>query len=815
MFRNYLVIAWRSLLKNKLQTAINIAGLAIGIAGCLTVFLLTDYELGFNKKIEYADRIYRVYTEFKGQFSGLNGGVPTAMPALAANTLQGAEVQCLVQTYSAKVAVPTPQGDALKKLEEQKDLALVGPEYFDLIQNYEWLAGSPYQSLSAPFSVVLTESKARQYFGMKDAREAMGRTLIFSDSLQTTVSGILKDPAFRSDFLFGAFISRQTIAGSFLKEEFQPDVWGSVRSADQFFVKAAPGISAAALESELKPINDRFNEGFSPDSAPGAEQNVFKLQPLAELHFNANLGIFDNSRSPANKSTLYGLMLIAGLLLVIAAINFINLATVQATRRSKETGVRKAIGASRSQLTAQFLVETALITLLALPVATVVSDLSLRYFSEFLPEELNINLLSPALMLFLLSAVAVVTFLAGLYPAFVMSSFDPAFAIKNQQGNIRGGASASLRKGLIVFQFVLAQAFIISALVMGRQMHYAMHKDLGFDQEAVVYFYIDWRTPTAQKLIFQKQLEQLPEVTATSLQNKPPIDMGYQTSILEFDRDSEKVRAEVHFRMVDTGYLGLYDIPLLAGRNLLPADSVKEFLINETFAKVLGYKNATEAVGKLVEYGDKKLPVAGVVQDFHVRSCHHAIPPVALVTNASSAFGVAAKISTAQAMPATLDKLKASWVSVFPGQDFQYFFLNETVEKLYKSETQLSKLINTATGLAIFLSCLGLLGLAFFTVTQRAKEIGIRKVLGASVASVVGLLSKDFLKLVVIALVIASPLAYFFMEKWLSDFAYRIDISWWVFALAGMAAAGVAFLTVGFQSVKAALANPVESLRSE
>jgi ABC-type antimicrobial peptide transport system permease subunit len=811
MFKNHLTTAWRNLRKNKLQAAINIAGLAIGIAGCLTVFLLAKYELRFNSAITHADRIYRVYSEFNGAFSGVNGGVPTGMPALAVNTLQGTDVQCLLETYTAKVRVEAGQGAAPKNLEEQKDIVVAGPEFFDLVQNFEWLAGSPRQALSEPFQVVLTEGKAQQLFGMADATEAMGRTLVVADSLQLTVSGILKAPDFYSDFYFSTFISSQTIHGSFLKEEFPKEEWNSVRSCDQFFIKASEGVSIAALEEQLKPLNERFNAEKEPGEAP----NLFKLQPLSDLHFNQQLGLFDYSRRPVNKATIWGLMLIAGLLLLIAAINFINLATVQATRRSKETGIRKAIGASRGQLTIQFLTETALIALLALPVAIVVSEFALRYFSEFLPAELSMNVLSPGVLLFLLGAVITVTFLAGLYPAFVLSSFLPAFAIKNQLAGAVGRQSARLRKGMIIFQFVLAQAFIIGAMVMGQQLHFVLHKDLGFDKDAVVFFYTQWKTEQSKKVVFQKQLELLPEVKATSVQNKPPIDNGYQTSVLKLRRGDSEVKSEVHFRMVDTAYLRLFGIQLRAGRNLQHADTTRELVVNEAFTREMGLQNPTDAIGELVDYGDKDLPIVGVVRDFHVRSFHHAIPPVALIISPSSAYCVAVKINTAQIKPATLAKIKGVWASVFPGQDFQYFFLNETVGKLYQSEAQLAKLINTATGLAILLSCLGLFGLAFFTVTQRSKEISIRKVLGASVASVVGQLSKDFLILVVAALVIAAPLAYYFMENWLADFAYRIAIPWWVFVLTGLVASSVAFLTVGFQSVKAALANPVESLRSE
>ncbi len=812
MFKNHIKTAWRSLLRHKLQTGINIVGLAIGIAGCLSVFLLADFELSHNKEVLDADRIYRVYTSFNGQFSGVNAGVPTGVEEVAATSVQGTDVQCFLHNYSAEVDVPGEfSSAALKTFKRQDDIVVTGPEFFDLIQNFEWVVGAPRQSLGAPNQVVLTESKAKQYFGFKDVQEAMGRQLIYKDSLYLTVSGILHDPSFRSDFMFNDFISAQTIKGSFLKDEIPIDEWGSVRSADQFFIKTTEGVTKEAMAGLLSPLKERNRK----ESGDDAEDNTeFMLQPLSDLHFNQELGIFDSSPTPAHKATLLGLMLVAGLLLLIAAINFINLSTVQAAQRSKETGVRKVIGASRRQLTGQFLIETALLTLLTIPVAMALSELAMRYFSEFLPKGLGVDFWSAKVILFLLGAVVLVTFLAGLYPSFVMSSFQPAFAIKNQRGGALGKNSAGLRKSLIVFQFVLAQAFIIGAVMIGRQMNFVLHKDLGFNQDEVVYFY-NWSQGTSKRDIFRIASRQIPEVKATALQNKPPIERGYQTSILEFELNGEKVESEVHFRFVDTAFVRLYNLELLAGRNLLPSDTISEFIVNETLARDMGYENPIDAVGNTIDYGKRKVPIAGVVKDFHVRSFHHAIPPTVITANSKSAWSVAAKISSEAAFPEVMEKIKQVWTEVYGDAELHYFVLNESISKLYESESRTAKLINTATGLAILVSCLGLFGLAFYTVTQRSKEISIRKVLGATVAQVVGLLSKDMVQLVIIALVIASPLAYYFMNKWLQSFAYSIGIQWWVFVMAGLVAVGVAFLTVSFQSVKAALANPVESLRSE
>ncbi len=811
MFKNYFKTAWRILWRNKLQTGINTIGLAIGIAGCLSAFLLVEYELGFNRGIVDADRIYRVYTQYNGQFSGVNPGIPTGVKTLAAIALEGTEVQCLLHSFTAPVTLPGEfDQSALRKLENQKDIIITGPEYFDLIQNYEWLVGAPRQSMSAPFQLVLTESKARKYFGLKDAREAMGRTVIYNDSLRMTVAGVLKDPEFRSDFFFNDFISIQTVLSSFLKDEIPIDKWGGTRSSDQFYIKTVEGVSQEAMADFLMPLNKR-NEGGEETTDLNKE---FKLQPLADLHFNQELSIFDSSQSTVHKPTLYGLILVAGLLLLLAAINFINLSTVQATMRSKETGVKKAIGASRGQLRWQFLIETGILTVMTIPVAMALSELSMRYFSEYLPAGLIMDFWSLKVLAFLIGAIVLITFLAGLYPSFVLSSFHPAFAIQQSKSGSIGKNSSNLRKGLIVFQFVLAQAFIIGAIMIGRQMNFILQKDLGFNEESVVYFY-NWRGGAAKKQLFKDRLKQLPQVAEVALQNKPPMESGYQTSVLEFARDSELIESEVHFRFIDTSFLRLYNIELLAGRNVLPSDTINEFIINETLAEQMGYPTPLDAVGNTLDYNDKKVPITGVVKDFHVRSFHHAIPPTVITASNRNAWSVAVKISNGEHFPTVMESIKQIWIDVYADAEMHHLVFNDAIEKMYESEARTSKLINTATGLAILVSCLGLFGLAFFTVTQRSKEISIRKVLGASIMQVVGLISRDIVILVLIALIIASPIAYYFLENWLQDFTYRIGTPWWVFAVAGIVGVSVAFLTVGFQSLKAALANPVESLRSE
>ena len=812
MWKNNLLVAWRSILKHKLQTIINIAGLAIGIAGCLLVYLITNYELDFNQKIVDKDRIYRVYTEFSGSFSSLNPGVPMALPTATAD-FTGVAVQSHFFTDQGKVEIPAENNRGTQKeFKDEDDIIIAAPGYFDLIQNYEWLEGSPRQSLTEPFKVVLTEEKARTYFGIKDPREAIGREIIYQDSLHTTVSGILVEPDFQSDFHFTDFISYSSIEGSWLKEDYDVSNWDNVSSHTQLFLKLSEGTALADIEKQLQRISDQQN-----DKDKESDWIVdFKLQPLTDIHFNANMSTFDSGPKTAHMPTLYGLMLVAVLLLLIAAINFINMATVQASRRAKEVGIRKVIGGTRKHLAGQFLVETLLLAALALPLATILTEFAVRYFRDMLPEGMTFVLLDPAVMLFLLLTVTMVTLLSGLYPALVLSSYLPAFALKNMMNKSGGGKqNLNLRKGLIIFQFTLAQVFIIGAFIIHQQLNYVLHKDLGFDREQRIHFSFGWGTEASKKQVIKGQLEQLPNVLATSMSSATPIRRGWNTSIVKYNRDGEEIQTEVHTRSVDTAYLRLYNIPLIAGRNLIPADTVKEVLINETYAKALGFEDAEGALGESIKFSGAERPIVGVIKDFHIQSFHSTIAP-ALLSGASRSFhGIGVKFAAGKPLSENIEEAKAIWASVLPDRAFRYYILDETVEKLYTTEMQTSKLVNTATGLAIFISCLGLFGLAFFTVTQRTKEIGIRKVLGASIAGIVSLLSKDFFKLVVVSILLATPLAWYFMGKWLDGFAYSVGLQWWIFILAGLVVMVVAFATMSIQSVKAALSNPVEALRNE
>jgi len=816
MFQNYLKIAWRNLIRYKLHTAINVVGLAIGISACFTIFQIVKYENSFDTFHPDGDRIYRIYTQFSGLFEGFNSGVCAPLPLAIKDQVPGIEITAPFHTlYEPKVEANFANGDR-KTFIEQKAVAFMPPEYFEIFQSYEWLSGSPEGSLSKPDQVVLTESKAKLYFGVEDATTVVGNELVYLDSLPAVVSGIVADFEQPSDLNFTDFISLATLENSWIKDQVISDNWSNTNSSSQVFIKKMPAIANEQLTAQF---NALLAENKSEDSNPNwiAE---FKLQPLSDIHFNSDLGIFNHSRAAAHRPTLYALMGVAAILLLIASINFINLATAQALQRGKEVGVRKVLGSSRKTLITQFLSETALLTIFAVILSLAFSQLSFYYFKEFLPEGIQFQFLQPEILLFLLATIVVVSLLSGFYPAFVLSGFRPVLALKNQTVRAaRGNSSALIRRGLIVFQFTVALVLIAGTFIIGRQINYMLNKDLGFDKEAIVYFYIPWRAPKESKQLLHNELEKQPEVQMISRHQSPPAANSYSTSSYKFDANGEQIEQSLHRKDMDENYLDLYGIELVAGRELLPSDTIREYIVNEKLVKIMGLNSAEEAIGKRLAQGeDAGFPIVGVVKDFHHQSLKEEIAPVVMgMNNNANCFSL--KLNTAGKSGAdiqrTLTQLEKTWNTIYTDYNFEYHFFDETIAKFYETERRIAKLMQTATGIVIFISCIGLFGLVSFSVVRRTREIGIRKVLGASVASIVGLLSKDFIKLVLIAVLIGSPIAWLLAQEWLSDFAYRIEVQWWMFVVTGILAIAIAFLTVSFQSIKAALANPVESLRNE
>jgi ABC-type antimicrobial peptide transport system permease subunit len=559
-------------------------------------------------------------------------------------------------------------------------------------------------------------------------------------------------------------------------------------------------------------------------SRPGVTE-VFALQPLADIHFNANYGTF-NGRI-ADKTTLYELSGIALFLLLLGCINFINLTTAQSAQRAKEIGIRKTLGSRRKQLVFQFLSETFLITLIAVIISATIAPAILKLFAGFIPQGIQANLLvQPDIILFLVSLVIVVSIASGFYPALVLSGYKPVSAIKNQANEGSGKTRNVLfRKSLIVTQFAIAQFFIMATILVSKQVYYATHKDLGFKKDAILIINSPWKNRQERlNQVFFNKLRAIPQIELVSMgRDAPTSDDSHGTEGSYKDGKKEIKIENLGLKFGDENYIKVYHIKLLAGRNLMPGDTSKAFLINNTLAKQIGFNNPQDAVGKVISNfnGDTNMQIVGVVADFNQESIHAAIAPLAILTSTNhyfnGTFHIALKpqTTTGNEWKTAILSMEKAWKNIYPEDDFEYSFFDESIARLYANEQHTSTLLSWATSLSILISCLGLLGLAIYTTTQRTKEIGVRKVLGATVSQIVVLLSTEMVWLIILAFVMISPVAWWAMNKWMQDFADKTSISWWIFALSGGGMLLTALFTSGFQTIRAALANPVKSLRSE
>ncbi len=823
MLRNYFKIAFRTLSKNRAYTAINIVGLSIGICACVVIYLLVSFELSHDTFHADKERIYRVVSHIgiAGE-TYKNSGVAAPLPWAAKREMTGAEVVSAFHVkYIDRVFVPLGNGKT-KTIEtgmggwepDKMGFIAADPQYFGVFK-YGWLVGNPKQSLAEPFKVVLTESRAKVYFGDTPLDKIIGRTLRyadFGDTVTVSISGIVEDWKQNTDLHFTDFISLTTIQKTKWKDNAQFESWTSTNSSSQMFVKLAGNTTPRQVVAQLNAIKDKNIK--DPADRKGRR---FLLQPLADIHYNADFG-GDYVRL-AHLPTLYALMGVAGFLLLIAAINFINLATAQSARRAKEIGVRKVLGSSRAGLILQFMSEAFLIVFCAVLLSLLCVNPVLSAFKDFIPTGVEFHLLRPEILLFTLAITVAATFLSGFYPALVLSSYLPVLSLKGQT-NAKGSQKAYLRKTLIVFQFSISTAFIMATIIVGTQINFMLGKNMGFKKDEIVHFETNWQDKSNRKRVLLNELRQLPEVEMASLSYSTPARQGYSTTTLTFNNGKKKLEVTAHQKSGDAEFVKLYGIKIVAGRNISDSDTIREFLINETFARQLGFKNPAQAIGQFLSMNENvKLPIVGVVADFHVQSLHTAIQPVFIASQNKYSTTISIRLRTKGRQvgdfKGAMAKVEGKWKKLFPGEKFQYAFFDATIAKFYENERKIARIVNTATFLAIFIACLGLFGLVTFTAEQRTKETGIRKILGASVSQIVALLSKDFLVLVLIAFVIAVPIAWYGMNRWLQDFAYRIEISWWVFALSGVVAVFIALLTVSFQAVKAALANPVKSLRSE
>ncbi|MEP7373278.1 MAG: ABC transporter permease [Chitinophagaceae bacterium] len=816
MFKNYFIIASRNFWRNKTFSLINVLGLSVGICSALVIFLIVYYEFSYDKCQPGRDRIYRVVLDAK--FNGVEGhstGVPAPLGAAIQNETTGVEQTVPVFQFqgdaTAKVTIAKEGSDKGIIFKKQADIVFTNDQYFYLLP-FKWVAGSPAASLRDPFSVVLTESRAKQYFPSIPAGDIIGKQIAYNDELRATVSGIVKDLNRNTSFSAVEFISLSTIAKTNLQDRFMMTVWNDWMAYSQLYVKLSENISTEQTEAQLKTILSKYNKDANKDANNGM---AFHLQPLKDIHFNSSYpGI---GQRLAHKPTLYGLLAIAGFLLLLGCINFINLTTANAAHRSKEIGIRKTMGSSRKQLVFQFLGETFFITLIATIISVAFAPLLLNVFKDFIPRGVSFDWVNqPFIFLFLFILVVLVSFLSGLYPALVLSGYK-TIAVLKTQSSVQPGETrhAWVRKSLTVSQFVIAQFFIIATVMVARQINYSLKADLGFKKEAIITFNAPWDTVATHGKQLLNDINAIPEVQLASTGFLSPADKGVAFTNVSYP-EKKDLNANIQIRWGDTNYLHIYQIRLLAGRNILPSDSMKEFIINNTYAKMLDFQKPEDAIGKLLSFNGKNMPIVGVMKDFHDQSMRGNISPLVFAGSNGSTFHIRLKPNVSGAVWRNgISKIQKVYKQIYPEEDFEYKFFDETIASFYESELHTASLLKWATGLAILISCLGLSGLVMYTINTRTKEIGVRKILGASVSNIISVLSTDFIRLVFIAFLIAAPLAWWVIYKWLEEYAYRTSLSWWVFAISGFSLLFIALITLSIQTIKAATANPVKSLRTE
>ncbi len=804
MFKNYFKTAFRNLIRNKNYAIINIAGLAIGIAVCMTIFMIIQYQTSFDNFHANEGSIYRVLTEYhhadsKDVFTGK--GVPFGFPnALRTSFSQVESAAPVMADHDDQVMVLNSDNKTDKKFKESDGFFYADPTFFKIF-NFPLLAGS-YESLKDPNNVLLSKETAEKYYG--DWKNAIGKTFKINNSDVVKVSGILASIPVNTQFQLKAVVAFGT---GYTKRFVTSTDYDGTSGDFGCYVLLKPGASSASLSSQLKAYSKKVKSADNND--------VQIIQPLRDVHYDTQAGDFSNQT--ISHTMINILWLIAAFILLIACVNFINLSTAQAVNRAKEVGVRKVLGSNKWQLQLQFIAETFLIVLVSMILSLIITWFSVSYIGKILELPLNIsgnNVLDIAT--FLGTICVTITVLAGFYPSVILSRYNPITALKSKLA-AKSNSGISLRRGLVVFQFIIAQTLIIGTLIIVKQMNFFANQPLGFDKDAIVNIPVPTDSLNNTKLAYLKQqLVNVNGIQSVSFNSNTPVEDNTDNwSMFEFDHSPKQVDFYSIFKSADNDYVPTYKLPLIAGRNLEASDTMREFLVNEMLVKNLGITNPQDALNKEIKFSDKyKGNIVGVMKDFNTRSFRDGLAPMLITTTRTNYTQASVKLSTKDVATA-MKSIEKIWNTTYPDFVYEYKFLDDKIAGFYKQENQLSYLYKIFAFIAIFLSCLGLYGLASFMAVQRVKEVGVRKVLGATAANIVYLFSKEFVLLITIAFAIATPIAWYFMNQWLQHFTFRIELSWWIFFAGGIASIIIALLTVSFQAIKAAVANPVKSLRTE
>ncbi|KYG72595.1 hypothetical protein AWW68_16965 [Roseivirga spongicola] len=808
MLKNYFITALRNLSRNRSFTIINIFGLALGISAALVLFKIVIFEKSFDTYLTNYDHLYRftkkvISPNLVEQEAGMQN------PFAEAFKTDYPDLGTPVRTFyigENQLSVQNITGD-WTHYEQRDGISFVDEEFFKLF-DYEWKVGDPETALSKPKSAVISISLAEKYFGVTDGGydRVLGKEMKLNNDLTIFITGVVTDPPKNASLPFKLMIEYESVAEIF--DFFQPDSWGSTSSNAHVYFLANENVTA----QQIRDVLPAMSEKYMPETE---NETVFQLQALADMHFQPEYNVYGNSAKSPDFLTVP--IAIGVFLILTACINFVNLSTALAIKRSKEVGIRKVLGGVRNQLVFQFMGETFLITVIATLISLGVAELAMTNMEELIGYSLSLELMKDiSLLLVALGVVVGVTLLAGLYPSFILSRLKPV-AVLRSKGQSSLSGNINTRRGLVVFQFLISQVLVICTLVVISQMKFFENKDLGFRKSSIITFPLP--SNEEAKLNFMgNELQTFPGVEGVSFSFASPLSDNNIGSTFGYAPLETTGEFDAAFKVIDENYLDLYDIKLLAGSDISKFDTtLSEAIISEQALKLMGLENPEDAIGETIRSGfngDKR--VVGVFKDFHNKDLRDKVDPIIMVKYAGYYYEGAVRFEGSESQTSNLvKKLEETWTAQYPDTIFDYTLLSEKIMENYEEEARVLTLFQIFSGLAIFIGCLGLYGLVSFMANQKTKEIGIRKVLGASVNQILNLFSKELLVLIGIAFLLAAPLGYYLMNDWLSGFEFRIGLSVWVFAAAIGFTLLIGAITTGLRSFRAATSNPVDSLRSE
>ncbi|HLF62541.1 MAG TPA: ABC transporter permease [Saprospiraceae bacterium] len=815
MLKNYFKIAFRNLTHNKGYSFINLFGLTIGITCCLLIGLYIANELSFDTYHTNADRIWRVSRKFTNKDGSMQlylGHLAPPFAPLLKNDFPDIEEATRLFSYTATFR----HGDQLY-IEDQFYAA--EPNLFKIF-DIPMIAGDPATALNDPLSMILSESTAKKYFGKNYLdQDPIGQTMKFDSRADFKITGIYKDFPYNSHMHPEILASFATMRDTnfYGEEQLRTNFGNNSFSTYLLLPKDYP---IEKLEAQFPAFIDKNMAGYYLNGVKASTRTSLHLMPLTDIHLRSHLDTEFEANGDIKRVWIFSI--IAVFVLLIACINYMNLSTARSVTRAKEIGVRKVVGAFRKEIIGQFLSESVLLAIGATLLAVLLTRIALPFVNQVMGQQMQIQSTWLWMLPLIILTLAVLTgILAGAYPAFFLSSLSPLKTLKSSSGGVTTGSSL-LRKTLVVSQFAISVTLIIAVLVVFRQLTFMQNKELGLakDHVAAVNFY---SSLAPQYEAFRTQMLSNPAVKNITRSTRIPSGRlldSFGSAKVQLESDSlDQSGVDLKFVTIDHRFIPTYSLEIAAGRNFREdqgADRFESFILNEAAVRRIGWKTSEEAIGKRIQYGGRDAHIIGVLKDFNFESLHQDIlPMIVFIPRDSTFFNFLSIQLDGNRLQEGVAHLKSTWQKFIPNMPFDYHFIDDDYARLYEAEQRQGRVFIGFAILAIFIACLGLFGLAAFVAQQRVKEIGVRKVLGASTASIIGLMSRDFLRLVIIALVLASPLAWWFMHQWLDNFAYRINISWWIFAAAGVLSITIAFLTISAQSLKAALANPVESLRSE